>query len=106
MKFNFRSLILFDRRDHVLLKIVNSVLIAEKPLESSERRFFPYLHPRGIKEMAESRGIRIAHAAIHVLKSLEVGKFEDRLSALRCLRDEVLNVTTGPLPKNTARVLL
>jgi hypothetical protein len=106
MKLNFRSFILFDRRDHVLLKIVNSVLTAEKPLESSERRFFPYLHPRGIKEMAESRGIRIAHAAIHVLKSLEVGKFEDRLSALRCLRDEVLNVTTGPLPKNTARVLL
>ena len=106
MKFNFRSIFLFDRRDHVLLKLVNSVLTAEKPLESSERRFFPYLHPRGIKEMAESRGIRIAHAAIHVLKSLEVGKFEDRLSALRCLRDEVLNTTTGPLPKNTARVLL
>jgi hypothetical protein len=106
MKFNFRSIFLFDRRDHVLLRIVNSVLTAEKPLESSERRYFPYLHPRGIKEMAESRGIRIAHAAIHVLKSLEVGKFEDRLSALRCLRDEVLNVTTGPLPKNTARVLL
>jgi len=106
MRFNFRSIILFDRRDHVLLKVVNNVLTAEKPLESSERRFFPYLHPRGIKEMAESRGIRIAHAVIHVLKSLEVGKFEDRLSALRCLRDEVLNVTTGPLPKNTARVLL
>jgi hypothetical protein len=106
MKFNFRSIILFDRRDHVLLRIVNNVLTAEKPLESSERRFFPYLHPRGIKEMAESRGIRIAHAAIHVLKSMEVGKFEDRLSALRCLRDEVLNATTGPLPKNTARVLL
>jgi len=106
MKLNFRSIILFDRRDHVLLTIVNSVLTAEKPLESSERRFFPYLHPRGIKEMAESRGIRIAHAAIHVLKSLEVGKFEDRLSALRCLRDEVLNATTGPIPKNTARVLL
>jgi hypothetical protein len=106
MKFNFHSIILFDRRDHVLLRIVNSVLTAEKPLESSERRFFPYLHPRGIKEMAESRGIRIAHAAIHVLKSLEVGKFEDRLSALRCLRDEVLNATTGPLPINTARVLL
>ncbi len=99
-------MILFDRRDHILLRIVNSVLTAEKPLESSERRFFPYLHPRGIKEMAESKGIRIAHAAIHVMKSLEVGKFEDRLSALRCLRDEVLNVTTGPLPKNTARALL
>ena len=41
MKFNFRSVILFDRRDHVLLGIVNSVLTAEKPLESSERRFFP-----------------------------------------------------------------
>ena len=106
MKFNFRSIILFDRRDHVLLGIVNSVLTAEKPLESSERRFFPFLHPRGIKEMAESRGIRIAHAAIHVLKSMDVGKFEDRLSALRCLRDEVLNATTGPIPKNTARVLL
>ncbi len=97
---------MFDRRDHILLKIVNAVLSGEKPLESSERRYFPYLHPRGIKEMAESRGIRIAYAVIHVLESLEVGKFEDRLGALRSLRDEVLNATTGPLPKNAARALL
>ena len=106
MMLGFRSIILFDRRDHVLLRIVNAVLSGEKPLESSERHFFPYLHPRGIKEMAESRCIRIAYSVIHILQSMEVGKFEDRVGALRSLRDEVLNATTGPIPKNPARALL
>ncbi len=104
--FDIRSFILFDRKDHVLLRIVNAILSGQATMDSGERRFFRYLHPRGIKEMAESRGIRIAHAVIHILQSLEVGRIDDRLGALRSLKGEVLNATTGPMPINTARALL
>jgi hypothetical protein len=97
---------LFDKRDHQLLEIVNDVLTRDKSREYARKVVYPYLHPRGIKEMAESRGLRIAFAVIHLLQSLEAGKVDDRLSALRSLRDEVLNTAAGPLPKNTARVLL
>ncbi len=89
-----------------LLEIVNDVLTRDKSREYARKLVYPYLHPRGIKEMAESRGLRIAFAVIHLLQSLEAGKVDDRLSALRSLRDEVLNTAVGPLPKNTARVLL
>jgi len=50
----------------------------------------PYLHPHGIKEMAAAKELRVAYAVIHLLHSLEVGEAEDRLGALRSLRDEVL----------------
>jgi hypothetical protein len=98
--------LLFDKRDCHLLEIVNDVLGRDKSREYARKRGYPYLHPRGIKEMTESRGLRIAHAVIHLLQSLEAGKVDDRLSALRSLRDEVLNTAAGPLRKNTARVLL
>ncbi len=66
----------------------------------------PYLNPHGIKEMAASQGFRIAHAMVNLLRSLEIGKAADRLSALRALHDEVLNITHSSLRRNTARVLL
>jgi hypothetical protein len=37
---------------------------------------------------------------------MERGVIENRLSALRALKDEVLETADGPMPKNTARVLL
>jgi hypothetical protein len=37
---------------------------------------------------------------------LEAGDLEDRLNALRSLRDEVLHASAGSMPKNAARVLL
>ncbi|MCX5883729.1 MAG: hypothetical protein NTU74_18620, partial [Deltaproteobacteria bacterium] len=98
--------IMFDKRDHVLLTIVNDVLNRDKSQEYNKRKFYPYFHPHGIKKLAESKGLRIAYAVIHLLESLEAGKQDERIGALRALRDEVLKASDGAMPKNTARVLL
>lgn len=100
------SKILFDRRDYELLGIVNDVLNRNKSLSYLRSLLYPYMHPRGIKEMAASRGLRMAYATVRLMESLEVGKVDDRLTALRCLRDEVMHSGDSPMPNNTARVLL
>jgi len=88
------------------LTIVNDVLSRDVARAGARKRVYPHLHPHGIKEMAESRGLRIAFAVINLLESLEAGGVDDRLTALASLRDEVLHATGGSLPNNTARVLL
>ncbi|VBB47610.1 conserved membrane hypothetical protein [uncultured Desulfatiglans sp.] len=98
--------LLFDKRDDYLLNIVNDVLTRDKSRKGVRNLVLPYLHPHGIKEMAESKGLRIAFAVIHLLESLEAGGVDDRLSALRSLREEILGAAGGSLPINTARVLL
>ncbi len=98
--------IMFDHRDYELLGIVNDVLDHNESFVYLKNLLYPYLHPRGIKEMAASRGVRIAYAAVRLLESLEAGKADDRLTALRCLRDEVMHSGESPMQKNTARVLL
>jgi hypothetical protein len=98
--------ILFDPRDYELLGIVNDVLNHNESFIYLRNLLYPYLHPRGIKELAASRGLRIAYAAARLLESLEVGQAEERLTALRCLRDEVMHSGDSPMPNNTARVLL
>jgi hypothetical protein len=105
MKYIFRK-ILFDQRDHELLRIVNNIQQADKTQDYFKRHFYPYFHPRGIQEMAQSRGIRIAYAVIHLLNSLEVGAMNERLNALRLLRDEVFNASETSLQRNTARILV
>ncbi len=100
------SKLYFDKRDYQLLGIVNDVLNRDKGREYTQRLVYPYLHPRGIKELAETKGLRIAFAVIQLLKSLEAGGVDDRLNALRSLRDEIMNMTGGLLPVNSARVLL
>jgi hypothetical protein len=98
--------IMFDRRDHSLLTIVNDVLNRDKSQEYNKRKFYPHFHPHGIKKLAESRGLRIAYAVIHLLESLDAGKQAERIGALRALRDEVFNASEGAMPRNTARALL
>jgi len=98
--------ILFDNQDHELLVIVNEVLNRDRSRKYLKNLLNPYLHPHGIKEMAASKELRVAYAVIHLLNSLEVGKAEDRLSALRSLREEVLYSSQSFLRMNTARVLL
>jgi len=100
------SKLFFDKSDHRLLSIVNDMITGDSSQQNDQRRFFHYFHPRGIKEMAESKGLRIAYAVIHLLASLERGQIENRLNALRALRDEVLCSADQGLQKNTARVLL
>jgi hypothetical protein len=101
-----RSYFLFDQRDHALLAMVNEVIAGKRSISHSREQFYPFFHPHGIKEMAESRGLRIAYATIHLLNLLEVGRLDDRLAALKSLRDEVIGATGGLLPRNSARVLL
>lgn len=103
---NLTSKLFFDRRDHYLLRIVNDMITGDKTHLHDHRRFFHYFHPRGIKEMAESQGLRIAYAVIHLLQSLERGQIENRLNALRALRDEVMCSADQGLKINTARVLI
>jgi hypothetical protein len=94
---------LFDRKDHELIQIVNDVLRSTK---FARKLYFPYFHPNGIKEMAETKGLRSAYAVAQLLSSLEIGGVEERLNALRSLRLEVIDSAERPMPKNTARVLL
>ena len=98
--------IFFDQRDHGLLRIVNEMRDGDLSNQHDQRRFFHHLHPRGIKEMAETKGLRIAYAVIHLLESLERGQVDNRLNALRALRDEVMCSTDQDLQINTARVLI
>jgi len=96
----------FDKRDHELIRIVNDVLQGKSSTKYARRFYYPYFHSHGIKEMIETRGLRTAYAVVHLLSSLEVGGVEDRINALRLLRNEVIDTAEGPMPKNTARVLL
>ena len=52
----------FDKRDRDLLKIVNGVLSRSTPDIIGKKGLFPWFHPHGIKELAETRGLRIAYA--------------------------------------------
>ncbi|MFZ4438665.1 MAG: hypothetical protein ACOYOS_09585 [Syntrophales bacterium] len=105
MKAQFAK-ILFDRKDHELINLVQEVLSREASRKNFKDLLNPYLNPHGIKEMAASQGFRIAYAMANLLHSLEIGKADDRLNALRALHDEALNITHSSLRRNTARVLL
>ena len=96
----------FDTRDHDLIKIVNDLYDSPLPLGYTQKLYYPFFHPLGIKELAESKGLRIAYSVVHLLNSLERGDEENRIQALKGLRDEIIDTSTGPMPLNSARVLL
>ncbi|MEW5910337.1 MAG: hypothetical protein AB1659_11095, partial [Thermodesulfobacteriota bacterium] len=100
------SKFMFDKGDYALIRIVNDALSADAGSKFARNLYFSYLHPHGIKEMTETKGLRTAYAVARLLSSLEVGGVDDRINALRSLRSEVIDTAEGPLPKNTARVLL
>lgn len=97
---------LFDKRDYKLLSIVRDIHGGRLGAFHSQGELYALFHPEGIKELAESRGMRIAYATLLLLSSLAAGRVEDRLAALRALRDEVIETASGSMPKNAARVLL
>jgi hypothetical protein len=96
--------LLFDDDDYDLLAIVSEVL-ARGDYPGLRRLLAPHLHPHGIKEMAASKGLRVAYAMAHLLGSLAAGKAESRLAALRAVREEALYASPSPWRINTARVL-
>jgi hypothetical protein len=50
----------FDKRDRELIRIVNDALSADGSARFARKVYFPYLHPHGIKEMTETKGLRTA----------------------------------------------
>ena len=96
----------FDKDDYELLRIVKKVLSRTHKHQSMSSLMIDSMHPHGIKEMAATSGLRIAYAIAQLLGSLETGKADDRLKALRSLRDEVFLSATSFFQKNTARVLM
>ncbi|HEY3354293.1 MAG TPA: hypothetical protein VGQ83_13655 [Polyangia bacterium] len=103
-----RSRLLFDREDYELLRVVNSFLSGHKSTRPVRTLFDPYLHPRGIKELAAPKSLRLACAVFDLLHTLEQGQGApaERLRALRAVRDEVLHNGSPTMRRNTARVLL
>ncbi len=103
-----RSGLFFDAKDYELLNMVNMILERDRaqPQGYEQKLFDPSLHPHGIKELAVATEIRIAYAVINLLDSLEAGWAEDRILALRALRDEVLYSSSINFRRNTARVLI
>lgn len=98
--------IFFDNNDYQLLAIVNEVLESDSESRDLRSLLVEHMHPHGIKEMAAPRGLRIAYAIASLLGSFEKGLAEDRIKALRSLRDEVFLTSNTYYKKNTARVLL
>lgn len=89
-----------------MLAMVNDILNRNRTHKNLKNLLNPYFHPRGIKELATYRELRIAYAAIHLLDALQEGSPENRLSALRSLREETLHTSISQMRVNTARVLL
>lgn len=96
----------FDKEDRELLRMVNNTLDTGHVEELEHRVFDDNLHPHGILELTTSHEFRVAYAVINLLGSLEAGQVEDRLHALRALRDEVLHSARTTFRYNTGRVLI
>ena len=96
----------FDPADYELVELVNRCIDAEDRPHKLDPLFDPYLHPRGIKVLAAPIHKRIAQALVQLLATLEAGQADERLAALRSLRDEVFMGCDSTLRRNTARVLL
>jgi len=99
------SSIYFDKKDYQLLDIVADIMERGGAAQTLRSLLVEHMHPQGIKEMAASRGLRIAYAIASLLDTFVTGTSRDRLTALRSLRDEVFLTDKIFYRKNTARVL-
>ncbi len=99
--------VFFDKEDYEFQLMVNKTMDSDLS-QSAHYKPTSYmsLHPHGIVELTTSHALRIAHAVINLLDSLEIGHVEDRLHALRALHDEVLHSATNSFRYNTGRVLI
>lgn len=96
----------FDADDHHLVDMVESLYARERGPRHLRQLFNPFLHPRGVKEIAAPKSFRVACAMVDLLGTLEEGSPEERVAALRAVRDEALHETSHNLRNNVARVLL
>jgi hypothetical protein len=96
----------YDQNDYRLLEMVNRLLGRESNPVLLRKLFNPGLHPRGIKELAATKSLRMAAAMIDLLGTLEQGSPAERLAALRAVRAEILHHSNQALRFNVARVML
>ena len=96
----------FDRQDYQLLHMINETIEHGASADMEHQVFDANLHPHGILELTTTHEFRIAHAVVNLLGNLRTGKVEDRLVALRTLRDEVLHSARTSFRYNTGRVLI
>ncbi|MDD5699256.1 MAG: hypothetical protein PHH77_11625 [Victivallaceae bacterium] len=70
--------------------------------------FAPYFHPRGIKELAASREIRLLASMLKLIDNLDQQHeaVDSRLAALKSLQQEVIYGSVSSFCMNTARVLV
>ncbi|MFC1610084.1 hypothetical protein ACFL6C_03950 [Myxococcota bacterium] len=101
-----RHRLFYDEDDYRLLEIVNKIVSRGKNPPPIRNLFDPGLHPRGIKELAAPKSLRIASAMIDLLGTIEQGSASDRIAALRAVRAESLHDSSQALRLNVARVLL
>ena len=99
------SALYFDEQDRALLAMVDRML-AKGDDWDGRQLFATELDPHGLKELGETRELRIAYAVINLLNSLEEGQVADRLHALAALYEEVVSVTGSTFRFNTGRALI
>ena len=102
MAFSLR----FDTQDVVFLSQVKRAIELNR---AEHAAVFPHtdaLHPNGIIDLAIPAEMRMASAVLRLLDSLEQGQEEERIHALRALREEVMVSARTNLRRNTGRVLI
>jgi hypothetical protein len=96
----------YDDDDYRLLEVVNSIIARGRTPSNLRKLFETDLHPHGIKELGAPRAIRIATAMIDLIGTLERGTAQERIAALRAVREESIHQSGKTLRLNGARVLL
>ncbi len=102
MAFSLR----FDKQDFIFLSQVKRAIELSRAEHASAFPHADALHPNGIIDLAIPAEMRMASAVLRLLDSLEQGQEEERLRALRALRDEVMVSARTNLRRNTGRVLI
>jgi hypothetical protein len=99
--------ILFDRRDHELVGMINAYLGRDAAADHGERHaLVPVLHPNGLYELGTRKAVRVAWAVMVLLEITETSTATERLEALKALQAEALSSASSPMRLNTARVLI
>lgn len=93
----------FDEQDFTLLKNVNKTI---EEHHNQKHYSSPIFHPSGIVDLIVSKEMRMASAVLNLLDTLETKNVQNRLQALRNLKEEVLVTAKTKFRRNTARILI
>jgi len=99
--------VLFDQRDFELVQMVNAYADRDVASDHRDRRTrILNFHPNGLRELTSRKAFRVARAVMGLLDTRPTSTPDERLEALRILRNEACSSASSPLRLNTARVLI